>query len=78
MFIYDITVTLIYYSDYIACLGYFTLSVYAWGISLTYIRRRLSSRLHFHIFWEVGRKKVFLVSKSSCDLDFWLFIFART
>jgi len=29
--------------------------VYTWGILLTYIHRRLSSRLRFHVFWKVGR-----------------------
>jgi len=41
MFICDIAVMLIYHSDYIACSGYFRLSVYAWGIFLTNIYRRL-------------------------------------
>jgi len=45
----------IYHSDYIACTCYFTLSVYTWDILLAYIRRQLSSRLHFNIFWEAGR-----------------------
>ena len=39
---------------FIPCSGYFHLSVYTWGIFLAYIRRRLSSRLHFHVFWEAG------------------------
>jgi len=39
---------------FIACSGYFRLSVYTRGIFLAYIRRRLSSRLRFHVFWEVG------------------------
>jgi len=29
--------------------------VYMWGILLAYIRRRLSSRLCFHVFWKAGR-----------------------
>jgi len=45
---------LIFHNDYITCSGYFRLSVYTWGILLTYIRRRLSSRLHFHVFWKAG------------------------
>jgi len=32
----------------------FSLSVYTWGIFLIYIRHRLSLRLCFHVFWEVG------------------------
>ena len=28
--------------------------MYTWGIFLAYICRQLSSRLHFHIFWEAG------------------------
>jgi len=53
---------LYYCSDYwllwfrfIACSGYFRLNVYMWGIFLAYIRRRLSSRLRFRVFWEAGR-----------------------
>jgi len=57
MFICDIAVILIYYSNYIACSGYFRLSVYAWVFFLAYIRRRFSSRLRFHIFWEAGRDR---------------------
>ena len=49
--------------DFITCSGYFRLSVYAWGIFLAYIRRRLSSRLCFHVFWEAGRDRVFMVSE---------------
>jgi len=30
---------------------------------LAYIRRRLSSRLCFHVFWEAERDKVFLLSE---------------
>ena len=37
---------------FIASSGYFGLSVYMWGIFLAYIRRQLSSRLHFHVFWK--------------------------
>ena len=29
--------------------------MYTWGIFLAYIRRRLSSRLRFRVFWEAGR-----------------------
>ena len=50
-----IAVILIYHSDRIACSGYFRLSVYTWVIILAYIRRRLSSRLHFHVFWKARR-----------------------
>ena len=35
---------LIHHSDYIACSGYFRLSVYMFGYS--------PRRLHFHVFWE--------------------------
>ena len=41
--------------DFIPFSCYFRLSVCAWGILLTYIRRWLSSRLRFHVFWEAGR-----------------------
>jgi len=44
-----ITMMLILHNDYIACSSYFRLSVYTWGILLAYIRRRLSSRLRFHV-----------------------------
>ena len=40
----------------IACSGHFRFNVYTWGIFLAYIRRRLSSRLRFNVFWE-GRDK---------------------
>ena len=43
---------------FIACSGYFRLSVYTWGIFLAYTRRRLSSRLCFSVFWEAGRDKL--------------------
>ena len=33
------------------------------GIFLAHIRRRLSSRLRFCVFWEAGRDRVFLVSE---------------
>jgi len=49
-----IAVMLILYSDYITRSSYFRLSVYTWGIFLAYMRRRLSSRLRFYVFWEVG------------------------
>ena len=29
--------------------------MYTWGIFLAYIHRRLSMRLHFHVFLEAGR-----------------------
>jgi len=48
---------LILHNDYIACSGYFRLSVYMWGFLLTYICRRLSSWLRFHVFWEAGHDK---------------------
>ena len=35
---------------FMACSGYFWLSVYKWGILLAYIRHRLSSRFRFRIF----------------------------
>ena len=35
--------------------GYLSLSAYAWGVFLAYMRRRLSSRLRFSVFWEAGR-----------------------
>ena len=47
----------------IACSGHFRLSVYMWDIFLTYIRRRLSSRLYFSVFWKAG-----------CDRIFWVFM----
>ena len=50
IFICGIAVMLIYHNDYITCSGYFRLNVYAWGIFLAYISRRLSSRLRFHVF----------------------------
>ena len=40
---------------YIICSCHFRLSVYTWGIFLTYIHHRFSSRLHFYVFWEAGR-----------------------
>ena len=46
-----------HHSYYIACSGYFRISVYTWGIFLTYIRYRLSSRLRFHVFCEAGHDK---------------------
>jgi len=39
---------------YITCLGHIRLSGYAWDIFLTYIRRRLSSRLYSNVFWKAG------------------------
>ena len=33
------------------------------GYFLVYIRRWLSSRLCFHVFWEAGRDRIFLVSE---------------
>jgi len=46
-FICTVAVLSYYNNDYIACSGYFRLSVNTWGIFLAYIRHRLSSRLHF-------------------------------
>jgi len=43
----------------IACSGYFRLSVYVWGILLAYIHRQLLSWLHFHVFLEAGRDKMY-------------------
>ena len=64
MLICDIAVIVdLFWFRFIACSGYFRLSVYTWGIFLAYIRRRLSSRLRFHVFWEAGRDRVFLVSE---------------
>jgi len=48
---------------FIACSGYFRLSAYTWGIFLAYMSRRLSLRLRFHVFWEAGLNRVFLVSE---------------
>ena len=56
MLICDIVVIVdLLWFRFIACSGYFRLSVYTWGIFLTYIRRQLLSRLRFHVFWEAGR-----------------------
>ena len=33
------------------------------GIFLAYIRRRPSSRLRFHVFWEAGCDMIFLISE---------------
>jgi len=64
MLICDIVVIVdLLWFRFIACSGYFRLSVYTWDIFLTYIRHRLSSRLCFHVFWEAGRDRVFLVSE---------------
>jgi len=55
---------------FITCSGYFRLSVYTWGILLVYIRRRLSSRLPFHVFWEAGHDITFYgvsLRNTSCD-----------
>ena len=57
-FICTVAVLSYYHSDYIACSSYFRLSVYTWGIFLAYMRRRLSSRLRFHVFWEAGHEKI--------------------
>ena len=43
--------------------------MYTWGIFLAYIRRRLSSRLCFHVFWEAGRDRFFLVSEPGFDVN---------
>ena len=37
--------------------------MYTWGIFLAYIRLWLSSQLRFHVFWEAGGDRVFLVSE---------------
>ena len=52
---------------FIACSGWFRLSVYAWGIFLAYIRRRLSSRLRSSVFWEAGRDTC---KETSCMINF--------
>jgi len=67
-----VAVILIHYSDYIACSGYSTLSVYTLDILLAYIRRRLSSRLRFRVFWEAERDRIFLVSEPGFRLATWL------
>ena len=57
---------------FITCSGYIRFSVYTWGIFLAYMRCRLSSRLHFHIFWEAGRDKTrgrIPVSKADLNKD---------
>jgi len=46
------------HNDFIACSGYFRLSVYTWGIFLAYIRNRLSSHLHSRVFGKAGRDKL--------------------
>ena len=56
MLIYDIAVIVdLLWFRFITYSGYLKLSTYAWGIFLAYMRRRLSSRLRFHVFWEAGR-----------------------
>ena len=58
MLICDIAVIVdLLWFKFIDCSG--RLSVYTWGIFLAYIRRRLSSRFCFHVFWEAGRDRVF-------------------
>jgi len=55
MLICDIAVIVdLLWFRFITCSGYFRLSVYTWGIFLAYIRRRLLSRLCFHVFWKSG------------------------
>ena len=44
---------------FVACSGSFRLSVDTWDIFLAYIRRRLSSLLRFHVFWEAGCDTVY-------------------
>ena len=44
-----------YRSRFYSLFRLLSLSVYMWGIFLAYIRRRLSSRPRFHVFWEAGR-----------------------
>jgi len=56
MLICDIVVIIdLLWFRFIPCSGYFRVSVYTWDISLAYIRRRPSSRLHFRVCWEAGR-----------------------
>ena len=52
MFIFTVAVLSYYHSNYIVCSVYFRLSVYTWRVFLAYIRRRLSPRLRFHVFWK--------------------------
>jgi len=52
LFISYIAMLSCHHSNYIICSGYFRLSIYAGGIFLANIRRWLSLRLCFHIFWE--------------------------
>jgi len=47
-------VILIYRNRFYTLFRLFRLNVYMWSILLTYIRRRLSSRLCFPVFWEAG------------------------
>ena len=72
MLICDIAVIIdLLWLRFIACSGYFRLSVYTWGIFLAYIRRRLSSRLCFHVFWEAGRDiKGIIFMLGSCMILF--------
>ena len=53
--------------DFITYLGYFRLSVYAWGIFLAYIRRRLSSRLFSRILGS-GAGQDFLGIRARFDI----------
>ena len=59
-----------YHSDYITCSGNFRLSVYTWGIHLTYIRRQLSSRFRFHVFGKRSMTNAdvmpFIIKKHIC------------
>ena len=68
LFICYIAVLSYHHSDYIACSGYFRLSVYSWGIFLTYIRHRLSSRLRFTYFGKRGGQSFF---GFRARFDFW-------
>jgi len=60
---------LILHSDYIDGSGYFSLSVYMWGIPLAYIRRRFSLRLCFHVFWEARRDRFKVPHPRTRDLS---------
>jgi len=61
-FICTVAVILLHHSNYTACSDYSRLSVYTWSILLAFICQRPSSWLHFHIFWETGRDRAFLIS----------------
>ena len=44
-----------------------------WGIFLAYVRRRLSSRFRFHVFWEAEHDRVFLILEPGFRLAILLF-----